>query len=84
MITEQNKNRVEPLFLLCENDLGPVNDFDLAQLITLKPPKIGPVNNSTACIYIYIYVCIYTQSVALKIDPLEFYKDSDVALNFRN
>ena len=27
----------------------------LAQLITLKTPKLGPVNNSTIYIYIYIY-----------------------------
>ena len=35
---------------------------NLAQLITLKMAKLGPVNNSTACIYIYIY--IYTHGDA--------------------
>ena len=54
MITAQKK-RLKPLFVVCENDLGPVTNFDLAQLITLKTPKLGPVNNFTA--YIYIHTC---------------------------
>ena len=33
----------------------------MAQLITLKNPKLGPVNNFTACIYIYICMYTYTQ-----------------------
>ena len=59
MITEQ-KNRLTPLFLLCENDLGPIIDFDLAQLLTLKMAKLGPIIDFTAKkidIYIYIYMC---------------------------
>ena len=59
MITEQKENRLKPLFLLCGNDLGPVNNFDLDQLLTLKRAKLGPVNNFTAHIYIYIYLSLY-------------------------
>ena len=29
------------------------------QFLTLEKAKIGPVFNSTACIYIYIYIYIY-------------------------
>ena len=53
MITEQNKNRLKPLFLLCENDLGPVSAPYLDQLITIKQAQLGPVNSFTAYIYIY-------------------------------
>ena len=28
----------------------------MAQLITIKNPKCGPDNNSTACMHIYIYI----------------------------
>ena len=31
---------------------------DLDQLLTYKAPKLGPDNNTTACIYIYIYMCV--------------------------
>ena len=66
MITEQNKKRLKPLFSYCKNQLGPDNNFDLAQLITLENPKLGPDNNFTAYIYIYIWlthVCIYIFAV---------------------
>ena len=46
------KNRLKPQFSQCENDLGPVIDFDLAQLLTLKTPKLGPVIDFTTYIYI--------------------------------
>ena len=47
MITEQ-KNCLKPLFLQCENKLGPDNNPSLAQIITLQNPKLGPDNNFTA------------------------------------
>ena len=60
------KNLLKPLFLLCfwqqcsKNKLGPVNSY--------KNPILGPVNNSTE--YIYIYVChIYIYVVELKAGP---------------
>ena len=36
-----------------------VKKTNLAQLITLKMAKLGPVNNSTEHIYIYTYICSY-------------------------
>ena len=45
--------------------------LNLAQLVTFKNPKLGPVNNFTAC----IYICIYIYAVKLKAGPrLPFYK----------
>ena len=64
MITEQ-KNRLKPLFLLCEDDLGPVSAPYLDQLITIEKAKLGPANNyitkKQKNIYIYIYIPKHTQ-----------------------
>ena len=35
--------------------LGPVFNITLGPSFNTKPPNLGPVFNSTACIYIYIY-----------------------------
>ena len=59
MITEQKKSPETPIFK-CENQLGPDNNIDLAQIITLETPKLGPDNIFTA--YIYIYICIHAGS----------------------
>ena len=53
MITEQKQNRLKPLFLQCENKLGPDNNPNLGQIITLQKAKLG--NNFTAHIYIYTH-----------------------------
>ena len=37
----------------------------MAQIMTPQKAKLGPDNDTTACIYIYIYI----QGVALRIDP---------------
>ena len=40
-------------------DLDQFFDTRLGPVLTLETPNLGPVFNSTACIYIYIYVCTY-------------------------
>ena len=52
------KNRLK------RNKLGPDNGPTLDQIRTYETPKLGPDNNFTACIYIYIY------AVKLKIGPI--------------
>ena len=44
-----------PYFYSANMTLAQLKNFDLAQLITLKMAKLGPINNFTACMYIYIY-----------------------------
>ena len=45
------------LIVLCDKHC--LFKTNLAQLITLKMAKLGPVNNSTAILYIYIYLFIH-------------------------
>ena len=63
MITEQKKSPETPIFIVWKWPwpsywlwLGPVIDFDLAQLLTLKMAKLGPITDFTAYIYMYIYI----------------------------
>ena len=52
--------------------LGPVLTLDLDQFVTLETPNLGPVFNSTACIYIYIYavyIYIYVYAVEFLSGP---------------
>ena len=55
MITVCAKNRLKPLIVIGQKQLGPDNNTYLAQIITPKMAKLGPDNNFTANIYIYIY-----------------------------
>ena len=36
--------------------LAQITTIILAQTVTIKTPKIGPDNNLTVCIYVYMYV----------------------------
>ena len=42
--------------------------LDLDQFLTLETPNLGPVFNSTAYIYIYLFICVFF-AVKLKIGP---------------
>ena len=48
---------------------------NLDQIITSKRAKLGPDNNFTACMYIYIYVCMYICIVIVwsKLGPFKGY-----------
>ena len=64
LITEQKHfawNNYIYIYIEVENDLGPVNNPYLDQLITIKKARLGPVNNYS----IYIYI----QGVSLKMNP---------------
>ena len=50
--------------------LGPDDNSYLVQIITLERAKLGPDNNSTACMHIYIYIYAYAYAVKLKAGPL--------------
>ena len=45
--------------------LGPVSNTRLGPVLTLETPNLGPVFNSTA--YIYIYLFIYLEGFAIHI-----------------
>ena len=49
------KNRLKPLLSQCEINMAQLVTINLAQLVTIKKAKLGPGNNFTA--YIYIYIC---------------------------
>ena len=53
MIIEQQKSPATTINI-GQNDLGPVNNPYLDQFITIKKAKLGPVNNFTAYVYIYM------------------------------
>ena len=55
MIAEQKQNRLKPPFFVAKMTLAQLVPLNLAQLVTFKNPKLGPVNNSTAYIYIYMH-----------------------------
>ena len=69
----QNKKCWNPYFYsVC---LQTVFFFNLAQIITLQMAKLGPDNNSTACIYIYIFIYIihlYSSHLPGSNHPLSF------------
>ena len=44
---------------------------NLAQIITLETPKLGPDNNFTAYIYIYVYVCMLWSYYLGQVGPFQ-------------
>ena len=49
--------------------LGPVFNFKLGPVLTLKRPNLGPVFNFTAHIYIYIYACAVESKICPRFGP---------------